>query len=317
MARTRASRGKSEGGAEKVGPRPAPSGDPDESVTLAEFSARHLKKKLDRCRGRGGARGKGRGKRPLLPGPAPSPASDDVVGSCGARAKAKGDKAGRRGPGVESGTDRPEEDEADVEWEDIDEEGEGEGEGAEDEQGGGEKLRVDVDVNLAVDDPLADRSFVRLWAILVHRAHVLCLLGRGMHCDKVASDPVLQGRVLSVVPEWLLSNKDVPRKDQLTASNLLPVATFLRKHLGGGIGEGGGTSRGSLSLGERLSRRFGKEAGAGPREDLTQVKMRRESSFAWGRGSKREGVFLSVCLCESECGSDQIATLSDNRMKLN
>ena len=193
--------------------------------TLAEFSARSLKRKLE-----GRERNGGKKKANEVPGHLARPGASfagegDTVGACGARAKAKGE-----------GRDAGVEDAEEVEWEDI---GEEDSSGEEERDRGDEGIDateadVDVEVEVAVADPLSNRSFVRVWAVLVHRSHVLCLLGRGQHCDLCASDPMLSGLALSLLPSWLFPDPALARSDRVDRSHLAPMTTFFSKLVGEG-----------------------------------------------------------------------------------
>ncbi|QDZ20430.1 DNA repair protein Rad4 [Chloropicon primus] len=221
--------------------------------TLAEFSERTVKRKLLRRR---------RGRRKEEEGTGGHEQEQGVVevGVCGTRAKAKGER-GREG-------EEGEEAEGAVEWEDIggeNEEEDGDGDG-DVELGDAKDLVVDVDVDVDVTDPLADHGFVRVWASLVHRSHILCLLCRGQHCDGVASDAVLQAKVLSLVPRWLLPDPALLEQRAFTAARLVPLTTFFCKRFkcsaGGAVGEG-------LSMRERLAVCFDADPFLGGQEDVS------------------------------------------------
>ena len=201
------------------------------TFTLAEFSSRGLKRKLERTRTRTRTRTR-RTKGVCLPLPTltrreiEEPGSK-AVGVCGARAKVK---AGRRGEEEK----QLEEQACDVEWEDIGDEG-GEdlgGGGREDDEEdaidltGGDGDEVDVSVEVESHDPLADASFARAWAVLVHRSHALCLLARGDHLDRAAGCPLLQGLVVSLVPSRL-----APPPQRLRAKSLADLLRFFHRHL--------------------------------------------------------------------------------------
>ena len=198
------------------------------TFTLAEFSSRGLKRKLERTRTRTRTR---KTKGVCLPLPTltkreiEEPGSK-AVGVCGARAKVK---AGRRGEEEK----QQEEQACDVEWEDIgDEGGEDLGGGREDDEEdaidltGGDGDEVDVSVEVESHDPLADASFARAWAVLVHRSHALCLLARGDHLDRAAGCPLLQGLVVSLVPSRL-----APPPQRLRAKSLADLLRFFHRHL--------------------------------------------------------------------------------------
>ena len=200
------------------------------TFTLAEFSSRGLKRKLERTRTRTRTRTR-RTKGVCLPLPTltkreiEEPGSK-AVGVCGARAKVK---AGRRGEEEK----QHEEQACDVEWEDIgDEGGEDLGGGREDDEEdaidltGGDGDEVDVSVEVESHDPLADASFARAWAVLVHRSHALCLLARGDHLDRAAGCPLLQGLVVSLVPSRL-----APPPQRLRAKSLADLLRFFHRHL--------------------------------------------------------------------------------------
>jgi hypothetical protein len=46
-------------------------------------------------------------------------------------------------------------------------------------------------------------------AQLIHRTHLLCLLGRGMFLDKVANDPLIQASVSSLLPQHLIFSSNI------------------------------------------------------------------------------------------------------------
>lgn len=60
-------------------------------------------------------------------------------------------------------------------------------------------------------------------AQLIHRTHLLCLLGRGMFLDKVANDPLIQASVSSLLPKHLIlsSNIEVSPSDENRACAFL------------------------------------------------------------------------------------------------
>lgn len=99
------------------------------------------------------------------------------------------------------------------------------------EHGGAVQLR-DNDISIAVDLPeqtLAEpenrkrrvTKKDRELAQLIHRTHLLCLLGRGLFLDMVANDPIIQALVSSLLPEHLLSPADPSSCDENRARSLL------------------------------------------------------------------------------------------------
>ncbi|XP_022991175.1 DNA repair protein RAD4 isoform X1 [Cucurbita maxima] len=64
-------------------------------------------------------------------------------------------------------------------------------------------------------------------AELVHKVHLLCLLGRGRLIDRACNDPLIQSALLSLLPIHLLKN--TPAK-QLTASSLKPLVAWLHNN---------------------------------------------------------------------------------------
>ncbi|KAL8476344.1 hypothetical protein ACS0TY_028862 [Phlomoides rotata] len=64
-------------------------------------------------------------------------------------------------------------------------------------------------------------------AELVHKAHLLCLLGRGRLIDCACNDPLIQASLLSLVPTHLLKVAESPK---LTASHLLPLVNWFHNN---------------------------------------------------------------------------------------
>ncbi|KAH6784518.1 hypothetical protein C2S52_009477 [Perilla frutescens var. hirtella] len=64
-------------------------------------------------------------------------------------------------------------------------------------------------------------------AELVHKAHLLCLLGRGRLIDSACNDPLIQASLLSLVPKHLLKVVDSPK---LTASCLSPLVSWFHNN---------------------------------------------------------------------------------------
>ncbi|CAI0548178.1 unnamed protein product, partial [Linum tenue] len=57
-------------------------------------------------------------------------------------------------------------------------------------------------------------------AELVHRAHLLCLLARGIVVDSACDDPLLQASLVSLLPTYLLK---IPELSKVTAKALAPI----------------------------------------------------------------------------------------------
>ncbi|KAL9160688.1 hypothetical protein ABFS82_08G217000 [Erythranthe guttata] len=64
-------------------------------------------------------------------------------------------------------------------------------------------------------------------AEFVHKAHLLCLLGRGRLVDSACDDPLIQASLLSLLPTSLLKIADSPT---LTASNLSPLVSWFHNN---------------------------------------------------------------------------------------
>ncbi|XP_042029176.1 DNA repair protein RAD4-like isoform X1 [Salvia splendens] len=64
-------------------------------------------------------------------------------------------------------------------------------------------------------------------AELVHKAHLLCLLGRGRLIDSACNDPLIQASLLSLVPKHLLKIADAP---YLTAKCLSPLVDWVHNN---------------------------------------------------------------------------------------
>ncbi|XP_078444262.1 DNA repair protein Rad4 family isoform X2 [Wolffia australiana] len=60
---------------------------------------------------------------------------------------------------------------------------------------------------------------------LVHKVHLLCLLGRGRLVDSTCDDSLIQASLLSLLPRGILNTEDVPT---LTVDKLVPVVTWFR-----------------------------------------------------------------------------------------
>ncbi|KAL6565378.1 hypothetical protein OROGR_002329 [Orobanche gracilis] len=64
-------------------------------------------------------------------------------------------------------------------------------------------------------------------AELVHKAHLLCLLGRGRLIDSACNDPLIQASLLSLVPTHLLKVAEFPN---LTADHLSSLVNWFHKN---------------------------------------------------------------------------------------
>ncbi|CAH9133565.1 unnamed protein product [Cuscuta epithymum] len=64
-------------------------------------------------------------------------------------------------------------------------------------------------------------------AELVHKVHLLCLLGRGRLVDCACNDPLIQASLLSLLPTHLLKISDGP---SLTSKSLSPIVSWFHKH---------------------------------------------------------------------------------------
>ncbi|KAL6582822.1 hypothetical protein OROMI_004900 [Orobanche minor] len=64
-------------------------------------------------------------------------------------------------------------------------------------------------------------------AELMHKAHLLCLLGRGRLIDSACNDPLIQASLLSLVPAHLLKVAEFPN---LTADHLSSLVNWFHKN---------------------------------------------------------------------------------------
>ncbi|KAK4417075.1 DNA repair protein [Sesamum alatum] len=64
-------------------------------------------------------------------------------------------------------------------------------------------------------------------AEFVHKAHLLCLLGRGRLIDSACNDPLIQASLLSLVPTHLLK---IAESSKLTASHLVPLVSWFHNN---------------------------------------------------------------------------------------
>ncbi|KAA8547709.1 hypothetical protein F0562_004138 [Nyssa sinensis] len=64
-------------------------------------------------------------------------------------------------------------------------------------------------------------------AELVHKVHLLCLLGRGRLIDSTCNDPLIQASLLSLLPSHLLKISDVTK---LTANALAPLVNWFHNN---------------------------------------------------------------------------------------
>ncbi|KAL0332819.1 UNVERIFIED_CONTAM: DNA repair protein [Sesamum calycinum] len=64
-------------------------------------------------------------------------------------------------------------------------------------------------------------------AEFVHKAHLLCLLGRGRLIDCACNDPLIQASLLSLVPTHLLK---IAEASKLTASRLVPLVSWFHNN---------------------------------------------------------------------------------------
>lgn len=64
-------------------------------------------------------------------------------------------------------------------------------------------------------------------AELVHKVHLLCLIGRGRIIDRACDDPLIQASLLSILPMHLLKISDVP---QITAKALTPLVNWFHSN---------------------------------------------------------------------------------------
>ncbi|KAL3634209.1 hypothetical protein CASFOL_021263 [Castilleja foliolosa] len=92
---------------------------------------------------------------------------------------------------------------------------------------------VGVSVEFDVSHGVAKKKLVRRAtaeerevAELMHKAHLLCLLGRGRLIDSACNDHLIQASILSLVPEHLLK---IAEFSNLTANNLSPLVSWFHK----------------------------------------------------------------------------------------
>ncbi|KAL2241109.1 UNVERIFIED_CONTAM: DNA repair protein RAD4 [Sesamum indicum] len=97
-----------------------------------------------------------------------------------------------------------------------------------------EDLASGISVEFDVSDCLPKRKPVRRAtaeekevAELVHKAHLLCLLGRGRLIDCACNDPLIQASLLSLVPTHLLK---IAESSKLTASRLVPLVSWFHNN---------------------------------------------------------------------------------------
>ncbi|CAI0548179.1 unnamed protein product, partial [Linum tenue] len=64
-------------------------------------------------------------------------------------------------------------------------------------------------------------------AELVHRAHLLCLLARGIVVDSACDDPLLQASLVSLLPTYLLK---IPELSKVTAKALAPIVSWFHSN---------------------------------------------------------------------------------------
>ncbi|XP_051141055.1 DNA repair protein RAD4 [Andrographis paniculata] len=64
-------------------------------------------------------------------------------------------------------------------------------------------------------------------AELLHKAHLLCLLGRGRLIDGACNDPLIQASLVSLVPSHLLK---ITETSKLTASDLFPLVSWFHQN---------------------------------------------------------------------------------------
>ncbi|KAL8047029.1 hypothetical protein ABFX02_08G211900 [Erythranthe guttata] len=91
-----------------------------------------------------------------------------------------------------------------------------------------------VSIEFDISDGLTKRKPVKRataeekdLAEFVHKAHLLCLLGRGRLVDSACDDPLIQASLLSLLPASLLKIADSPK---LTASNLSPLISWFHNN---------------------------------------------------------------------------------------
>ncbi|XP_073293552.1 DNA repair protein RAD4 isoform X1 [Primulina huaijiensis] len=97
-----------------------------------------------------------------------------------------------------------------------------------------EDLVSGVSVEFDVSPGLAKRKSVRRAtseekevAEIVHKCHLLCLLGRGRLIDGACNDPLIQASLLSLLPTHLLKIAESPK---LTASHLCPLVNWFHNN---------------------------------------------------------------------------------------
>ncbi|CAK9175615.1 unnamed protein product [Ilex paraguariensis] len=73
------------------------------------------------------------------------------------------------------------------------------------------------------NEPKSLLYFPQELAELVHKVHLLCLVGRGRLIDTACNDPLIQASLLSLVPPHLLKIADGPK---LTANALAPIVNW-------------------------------------------------------------------------------------------
>jgi hypothetical protein len=111
------------------------------------------------------------------------------------------------------------------------------------------------------------------FAVLVHKAHLLCLLGRGIRFDTACDDPLLQASLLSCAPEAF--GNVTKRGDLMTGIELGPLVESFQvkfrvgERAGGGGGGGGGGLSGLESDVERLQQVL--ERGVGTSEEVAAL----------------------------------------------
>ncbi|XP_073122136.1 DNA repair protein RAD4 isoform X2 [Henckelia pumila] len=97
-----------------------------------------------------------------------------------------------------------------------------------------EDLVSGVSVEFDVSPGLTKRKSVRRAtseekevAEIVHKCHLLCLLGRGRLIDGACNDPLIQASLLSLLPTHLLKIAEFPK---LTASHLSPLVSWFHNN---------------------------------------------------------------------------------------
>jgi hypothetical protein len=84
------------------------------------------------------------------------------------------------------------------------------------------------------------------FAALVHKVHLLCLLGRGICFDTACDDPLLQASLLSCAPEAF--GNVTERGDVMTGTELGPLVEWFQVKFRVGERAGGGGSGGGVEL---------------------------------------------------------------------